>query len=56
VNLLIILVVLFGALALAVWALEGRAKPLSPEKANKLSRWVMILVGISLVLSMFRYL
>lgn len=55
-NLLIIIVVLFASLFLISKVLEGRAKPLSPEQASKLSRWAMIAIGTLLVFQLLRHL
>ncbi len=53
-NLLIILVLLFAALFVLIKVLEGRAQPLSNEQQARLSRWIMILVFISIVLALVR--
>ena len=55
-NLLLILGVLFASLFLVVKLLDGRAKPLTPEQQARLSRWLMVLVAISLALALFRQL
>jgi hypothetical protein len=55
-NLLLILAVLFASLFLLTKLLEGRAKPLAPEQAAKLSRWLMIVVAISIALAIGREL
>lgn len=55
-NLLIILAILFGSLFLLVTLLEGRAKPMEPEKANQLSRWIMIVVFVGIVAAMLKEL
>ena len=54
-NLLILLVFIFGGVALMVVFGERFAKPIEPEKAAQLSRWIMPLVGIMLVLSALKY-
>jgi hypothetical protein len=53
-NLLIILAVLFVALLVLVKVLDGRASPLTAEQQARLSKWLMILVFISIVLALFR--
>lgn len=53
-NLLLILVVLFAALFAVVTFLDGRAKPLSAEQQQKLSRWVVIAVFVSLILALLK--
>jgi cadmium resistance protein CadD (predicted permease) len=54
-NLLVILVVIFSGVALMVVLGERFAKPADPEKMQKLQRWILPLVGLSLVLSLVRY-
>jgi hypothetical protein len=54
VNLLIILVVLFAALALIVKLTEGRAKPLDPEQQQRYSKIIMVLVFLTLMGAMFK--
>lgn len=54
-NLLIILFVLGVALFLLVNLGEKVLKPMSPESQAKLSRWLMIAVGLMLVLGVARY-
>lgn len=53
-NLLVVLAILFGSLFLVVKLLEGRARPLSPEQQARLSRWLIILVFVSIVLALLR--
>jgi len=53
-NLVLILLAVFGGLALLVVLLEGRAKPLEPEQAQKLSKWIMIAVFVSIVLALIK--
>lgn len=55
-NLLIVLAILFGCLFLVVKLLEGRAQPLSPEQQSRLSRWLVILVFVSIILALVRTL
>lgn len=54
-SLLIIMVVVFSGVALMVVLGERFAKPADPEKMHKLQRWILPLVGLSLVLSLARY-
>ncbi len=53
-NLLIILVVLFAALALIVKLTEGRAKPLDPEQQQRYSKIIMVLVFLTLMGAMIK--
>ncbi len=53
-NLLLVLAVLFVSLFVLVKVLDGRASPLSPEQQARLSKWLMILVFLSIVLALFR--
>lgn len=54
-NLLIILLFVFGGVALMVLLGERFGKPVDPERTAQLSRWIMPLVGVSLVLSLIKY-
>ena len=54
-NLLILLVAIFGGIALISFVLERTAKPMEPEQMQKLSRWIFPLVGLALVLAIGRY-
>lgn len=54
-NLVMILLFIFGGLALMAFVLERFVKPMEPEKVARLSRWIMPLVGLMLVLSLFKY-
>ena len=53
-NLLLILALVFGSLFLLIKLLEGRAQPLSGEQQARLSRWIMVAVFVSIVLSLVR--
>lgn len=53
-NLLLILLFIFAGVALMV--LAGRyAKPVDRERTRQLQRWILPLVGLSLVLSLIKY-
>lgn len=54
-NLLILLLFIFGGLALLSFILQRVAKPMEPERVQALSRWIYPLVGLLLVLSAVRY-
>jgi heme/copper-type cytochrome/quinol oxidase subunit 1 len=54
-NLLLLLVLIFGGLALLSFILERVAKPMEPERVQAISRWIYPLVGLLLVLSAVRY-
>ena len=54
-TLFILLLFIFGGVALMVVLGERFAKPLEPEKARQLSRWIMPLVALSIVLAMLNY-
>lgn len=54
-NLLLILLVLAVAMFLLVTIGERVMKPMSPEAASRLSRWLMIAVGIMLVVGVARF-
>ena len=53
-NLLLVIGLVFAILFILTKLLEGRAKPLSAEQQQRLSRWIMILVAVSLLLSLIR--
>jgi cadmium resistance protein CadD (predicted permease) len=51
-NLLLILLAIFGGVALMVVLGQRFAKPADPEQMRKLQRWFIPLVGLMLVLSL----
>ena len=54
-TLFLILLFIFGGVALMVVLGEKFAKPMEPEKLQRISRWIIPLVGLSIVIQMFRY-
>ena len=50
-NLLLILLFVFGGVALMVVLGERFAQPADPERMRQLRRWLLPLVGLMLVLS-----
>ena len=54
-NLLLILLLVFAAVGLMVVLGERFAKPLDPVRAGQLNRWLVVLVGLMLVLSLVRF-
>lgn len=54
-NLLLLLLAIFGGVALMVVLGERFAKPADPEQMRKLQRWLMPLVGLMLVLSLVSF-
>lgn len=54
-DLLLILLLLFVAVALMVVLGERFAKPASPEQLARLRRWLIPLVGAALVLSILDF-
>lgn len=54
-TLVMILLFIFGGVALMVVLGEKFAKPADPEQTARISRWIMPLVGLSLVLGIARY-
>jgi hypothetical protein len=54
-NLLLILLLIFGGVALMVVLGERFGKPVDSGRAQQLSRWIFPLVGLSLVLSLVKY-
>ena len=54
-TLLLILLCIFGGVAIMVVVGEKVAKPMEPEKLQRITRWILPLVGLSIVIQMFRY-
>lgn len=54
-TLFMILLGVFAGVALMVVLGERFARPLEPEQMQRLSRWLMPLVGLMLVLGLVRY-
>jgi heme/copper-type cytochrome/quinol oxidase subunit 1 len=54
-NLLLLLLFIFGGIALLAFVLERTAKPMEPGRALQISRWIYPLVGLLLVLSALKY-
>ena len=54
-NLLLILLFIFGGVAVMVILGERFAKPADPARMRQLRRWLMPLVGAVLVLSLLDY-
>jgi cadmium resistance protein CadD (predicted permease) len=54
-TLFALLLFIFGGVALMVVLGERFAKPMEPEKLQKITRWIIPLVAIAIVIQMFRY-
>jgi uncharacterized membrane protein YfcA len=54
-TLLLLLLFIFAGVALMVVLGERFAKPMEPEKMQRVSRWILPLVGVALVLSALRF-
>ena len=54
-NLILLLLAIFGGLALISFILERVARPMEPDKVRQLSRWIYPLVGLALVLAILRH-
>ncbi len=54
-TLFLLLLFIFGGVALMVVLGERFAKPMEPEQMQKLSRWIIPLVALSIILSMINY-
>ena len=50
-NLLLVLLAIFGGVALMVTLLQRFASPVDPQRMRRLQRWLIPLVGLMLVLS-----
>ena len=54
-NLVLLLLLVFAGVALMVVLGERFSKPMDPQQLRKISRWIYPLVGLALLLSMFKY-
>ena len=54
-TLLMLLLFIFGGVALMVVLGERFAKPMEPGKLQKITRWILPLVGLSIFIQMLRY-
>jgi len=54
-NVMLILLLIFGGVALMVVLGERFAKPADPQRMRQLRRWLMPLVGVMLVLSLIDF-
>ena len=54
-NLFLLLLAIFGGIALISFVLQRFASPMEPEKVSRISRWIYPLVGLALVLATARY-
>ncbi|GAB5453488.1 MAG: hypothetical protein Hals2KO_38160 [Halioglobus sp.] len=54
-TLVVLLLFIFGGVALMVVLGERFARPADAERLAKLQRWIMPLVGLSIVISLINY-
>jgi len=54
-TLMLLLLAIFAGVALMVTLGERFARPMEAEKMQRLSRWIMPLVGVALVLAAIKY-
>ncbi len=54
-NLFLLLLAIFGGIAVLSLVLQRFASPMEPAKVNRISRWIYPLVGLALVLATARY-
>ena len=54
-NLFLLLLAIFGGIAVLSLVLQWFASPMEPDKVNRISRWIYPLVGLALVLATARY-
>jgi len=54
-NLLMLLLFIFGSVALMVFLGERYAKPADPERMARMRRWLVPLVGVMLLLSLLKF-
>ena len=55
INVILLLALIFGGVALMVVLGERFAKPADPTSMRRLQRWLVPLVGFMLVLSLLQY-
>ena len=53
-TLVLILLFIFGGVALMVVVGEKFAKPMEPEKLRRITRWIIPLVILSVIIHMFQ--
>ncbi len=54
-TLVLLLLLIFAGVALMVVLGERFAKPVEPERLQRITRWIIPLVALSIVLSLARY-
>ena len=54
-TLFMLLLFIFGGVALMVILGERFAKPMEPKKMQRISRWILPLVAIAIIIQMLRY-
>ncbi|MEQ9394969.1 hypothetical protein [Haliea sp.] len=54
-NLLMLLLFVFGSVALMVFLGERYARPADPERMARMRRWLVPLVGVMLLLSLLDF-
>ncbi|MFO7553037.1 MAG: hypothetical protein R6W80_16645 [Haliea sp.] len=54
-NLLMLLLFIFGSVALMVFLGERYARPADPERMARMRRWLVPLVGVMLLLSLLDF-
>ena len=54
-TLFMLLLFIFGGVALMVVLGERFGKPMEPEKLQRVTRWIIPLVALAIVIQMFRY-
>jgi hypothetical protein len=54
-TLLVLLLFIFGGVALMVVFGEKFAKPMEPEKMQRITRWILPLVALSILIQLFRH-
>jgi len=54
-TLFLLLLFIFGGVALMVVLSEKFARPMEPEKLRRLARWIIPLVAVSIVIQLILY-
>ena len=55
-NLIFLLIYIFGGVALIVVLTQRFGKPLKPEEQARLSRWFFVLIGLAIFAGAVQYL
>ena len=54
-TLFMLLLFIFGGVALMAFLVERFSKPMEPEKVSRIGRWIMPLIGLVILLQLLDY-